>query len=77
VIAVNFERKHGAKIIREIIFPQSGNGDPIYNPDGLYLVKLHWNGKEQQRGRMDEDEERRGRTRGSEKMRKDEGGREG
>lgn len=47
VVAVNFEKKHKCNIITEIIYPQSGNGVPQYNPDGLYLIKLHWNGKTQ------------------------------
>eukprot|EP01126_Amoeba_proteus_P053962 TRINITY_DN6606_c0_g2_i3.p1 TRINITY_DN6606_c0_g2~~TRINITY_DN6606_c0_g2_i3.p1 ORF type:complete len:433 (+),score=72.50 TRINITY_DN6606_c0_g2_i3:778-2076(+) len=44
VVAVNFEKVHKQSLICCNIYPQNSDSVPIYNPDGLYLIKLHWNG---------------------------------
>jgi len=44
VIAAAYERRHGKQLITNIIWPQDSRGQPIYNPAGKYMVKLHVNG---------------------------------
>ncbi len=43
-IAALFEQKFMKRLITSIIYPQNELGNPIYNPSGKYLVKLHFNG---------------------------------
>ncbi|XP_078490553.1 calpain-7-like [Ciona intestinalis] len=43
-ISAAYERKYNKKLITSIIYPQNRKGDPIYNPCGKYMVKLHLNG---------------------------------
>lgn len=43
-ITAAFEQKFKRQLISRIIYPQNARGQPIYNPFGKYLVKLHVNG---------------------------------
>ena len=43
-ISASYERKFKKKLITSIIYPQNKKKDPIYNPCGKYMVKLHLNG---------------------------------
>jgi calpain-7 len=38
------KRFPGKRIITGILYPQNGRGQPVYNPCGKYMVKLHVNG---------------------------------
>ena len=46
VIAAAHERRFRKQLITNIIYPQDRKGQPIYNPAGKYVVKLHANGVE-------------------------------
>ncbi|XP_031826247.1 calpain-7 [Nomia melanderi] len=43
-VSAQYERKFGRRLITSIIYPQNRNKEPIYNPFGKYMVKLHING---------------------------------
>ncbi|GMS89113.1 hypothetical protein PENTCL1PPCAC_11288 [Pristionchus entomophagus] len=43
-IAARYERRFGKQLVTSIIFPQNSAGQPIYNSDGKYMVKMHING---------------------------------
>uniref|UniRef100_F1KU58 Calpain-7 n=1 Tax=Ascaris suum TaxID=6253 RepID=F1KU58_ASCSU len=43
-ISARYERRFGKRLVTRIIFPQNKHGEPIYNPCGKYMVKLHING---------------------------------
>uniref|UniRef100_A0A183BLA1 Calpain catalytic domain-containing protein n=1 Tax=Globodera pallida TaxID=36090 RepID=A0A183BLA1_GLOPA len=43
-VCARFENRFGTRLITNIIYPQNKKGDPIHNPCGKYMVKLHING---------------------------------
>mmetsp|Transcript_12866 Transcript_12866/g.25889 ORF Transcript_12866/g.25889 Transcript_12866/m.25889 type:complete len:892 (+) Transcript_12866:113-2788(+) len=38
------KRLEGRRLVSSLIYPQDSNGTPIYNPQGVYMVKLWLNG---------------------------------
>jgi calpain-7 len=43
-IAAAYERRFKKPILSSLIYPQDSSGKPIYNPHGVYMVKLWLNG---------------------------------
>ncbi|KAI3389098.1 hypothetical protein SNEBB_000523 [Seison nebaliae] len=43
-VAAQFETKYKQRLITDIIYPQNRMKQPLYNPCGKYLIKLHLNG---------------------------------
>ncbi|CAG9812881.1 unnamed protein product [Phaedon cochleariae] len=43
-VSASYEKSFGKKLVTAIIFPQSKDKQPLYNPFGKYMVKLHING---------------------------------
>lgn len=43
-VSAQYEKKFGRRLITSIIYPQNKHKEPIYNPFGKYMVKLHING---------------------------------
>lgn len=43
-VAALHEKKFNRRILTSIIYPRNSKDEPIYNPSGKYIVKLHVNG---------------------------------
>ncbi|CAF1146025.1 unnamed protein product [Rotaria sordida] len=43
-VSVQYEKKFNKRLITSIIYPQNKQGEPVYNPCGKYMVRLHLNG---------------------------------
>ncbi|XP_015603072.1 calpain-7 isoform X2 [Cephus cinctus] len=43
-VSAQYEKKFGRRLVTSIIYPKNRKKEPMYNPFGKYMVKLHVNG---------------------------------
>jgi len=43
-VAAQYERMFRRKLVTGIVYPQDRSGNPLFNPSGKYVVRLHVNG---------------------------------
>lgn len=43
-VSASYETRFGRKLVTSIVYPQTKDKKPVYNPFGKYMVKLHING---------------------------------
>lgn len=43
-VAASYERRFSKRLVSNLIYPKDATGNPIFNPQGKYIVKLFFNG---------------------------------